>query len=352
MLIDSQLRFQRMVSGTRCAEGLRAEIMTNDRKNSSNVTMTADRPAQFRKAIAFTCDENFLPFAAHAAVQICDQNPDRDFDVCLVCGDGQSIALPESLQDYGIRVCHIESGNAFDGIKLAPGRTHVVYIRMCMPLAFQADYDRILYLDSDVFVQGGDFSALLDIDMGPHCIGAIRDNEQWRTPDRVIAGAKLPGKPMARYFNSGVLLMDVQKYIDFKLMEKCVEIGRQETKNDQNLYNSVLQGAWAELSPMWNWQFTWASRFFATVESPHIVHFIGPAKPWKDRTGQFERRFISSFAAFTKRHFPEFDLPDIAEHRLAPDSKKTAKMLIKHFMSRKKLARYLRRFPTDMTVHL
>ena len=109
---------------------------------------------------------------------------------------------------------------------------------------------------------------------------------------------------------------------------------------------------WAELSPMWNWQFSWAARLFSTLVSPHIIHFIGPAKPWKDVHAQFEPRFAQSYIRFAAEHFPDFPLEPLVMPRLAPDSRRFSKMLVKHFMSRKKMARYLARFPTDLTVHL
>lgn len=329
--------------------------MTSDMTSSETVRLQADRPAHFRKAIVFCCDTNYLPFAMHAAERIVQFAGNRDFDIC-VCHGVQDISMPPSLNDLGVRLCHIDTGGSFEGLRLDPGRTADVYLRIALPAAFAQDYDRILYMDADIFVQGGDFSALLDVDLGAHAIAAVRDNVQWRTPNRQNARNSMKGVPPSGYFNAGIMLMDVQAYRAQQIMDRCIAFGRMHRdtlkRHDQNLYNAVLLDDWAELSPMWNWQFSKAARLFSTLVSPHVIHFIGPAKPWKDHEGQFEPRFLASYIRFMTKHFPQHSLPPEPKRRLTPDSLAVTKMLIKHLVSRKKLARYLARFPTDLTVQL
>lgn len=319
------------------------------------MTLDADKKARFRKAIVFCCDNNYLPFAMHAATEIVRAAPKRDFDICLCYGE-QPVTIPDSLGDLDVRLCRIDTQGCFEGLRLDKGKTHDVYLRIALPSVFADDYDRILYLDADIFVQGGDFSRLMDVDMGSHCVAAVRDNVQWRTPDRQNARNTMKGVPASAYFNAGVMLMDVRGYLDRDPMAQCIDFGRAHRaelkRHDQNLYNAVLQGNWAELSPMWNWQFSRAARLFSTLVSPHVLHFIGPEKPWKDREGQFEPRFIASYRRFIETHFPDHALPPDPETRLTPDSMRVTKMLVKHLLSRRKMARYLARFPSDMTVHL
>lgn len=327
--------------------------MTQSR--SEILGVTANRPAQHRKAIVFCCDQNYLPFAAHAAAQIADLHPARDFDICF-CFGTQSLNVPASLDWLDIRVCQIDVGDAFDGLRLDKGKTHDIYLRLALPDSFDGAYDRILYLDADIFVQGGDFSALLDIDMGDHAFAAVRDNVQWRTPNKQIARNTLPGLKPGAYFNAGVALMDVGQCTKTDLMGHCVAFGRAHAstliRHDQNLLNAYFNGNWAELSPMWNWQFSWAARFFATLYAPNIVHFIGPVKPWKDPLGELEPRFANSMRRFMHRHFPQQAFDKVARGQLAPDDRRTTRMLFKHLLSRRKIARYLARFPTEMTVYL
>lgn len=336
------------------APGRNLFSMTLTQDQHPVVQITANRGAQHRKAIVFCADQNYLPFAAHAAAQIRSLTDKQDFDICFCYGQNR-IELPASLDGLNIRLCHVDVKNSFEGLRLDPGRTHDVYLRIALPEAFAADYGRLLYLDADIFVQGGDFSALMDVDIAPHCVAAVRDNIQWRTPDRQNKRNTMKGVPAAAYFNAGVMLMDVPAYNAQRLMPQCIAFGRAHRtvlkRHDQNLYNAVLQGNWGELSPMWNWQFSWSARLFATLYSPNIIHFIGPAKPWKDREGQFEPRFARSFERFITAHFPDHPTGDAQRTRLTADSRKFTKILLKHFFSRRKMARYLARFPNDLTVH-
>jgi hypothetical protein len=149
--------------------------------------------------------------------------------------------------------------------------------------------------------------------------------------------------------------MDVEAYQAADLLGQCLRIGRREPsrmiRHDQNLYNVVLQGQWAELSPAWNWQFTWASRFFEAMQGAHVVHFIGSRKPWKDPGGELPPRFAQAMAEFMAAHWPGRSLPPVAPGP-AHDPALMRRLLWKHWIGAPAMARYLRRFPTDLTVHI
>ena len=263
---------------------------------------------------------------------------------------------PAGLAPHGFRACRIDTGGAFAGLRLDPGRTEVVYLRLALPAAFAGEYRRLLYLDGDIFVQGGDFAALLGVDLGARVLGAVRDNMQWRTPGRRPEQFRRLRLPASPYFNAGVLLIDVERFNAAELMQRCVDFGRthraQMIRHDQNLLNGTLQGDWAELSPVWNWQYTWASRLFETMADPHIVHFIGPKKPWKHTGGEFPLRFRRAYRGFLAAHFPE--APPIGEDGVAPMTNLAflRRSLLKHLVSAHKMAAYLARFPDDLTVRV
>ncbi|KIC40966.1 glycosyltransferase [Ruegeria sp. ANG-S4] len=322
-------------------------------KTMPQLSLSASGPAAFRKAIMFCCDQNYLVFAAHAASQIAALHPERDFDICI-CYDERPVAIPAALDHLNIRLCYVKTDGLFEGLRLDRGKSHDVYLRLALPAAFADEYDRILYLDSDIFIQGGDFSALLDLDIAPHAIAAVRDNTQWRTPGRKPKQFKSLNLKAAPYFNAGVILMDVARYNEQGLLNRCLALGKANAdimiRHDQNLYNAVLQGDWAEISPMWNWQFTWSSLLFAMQMEPHLVHFIGKTKPWKDPKGELSPRFANAMKAFSDRYFPELDMFQSVNKPLEPNSGKMRKMLLKHFLSGAKTQRYLSRFPDDLTV--
>jgi len=312
--------------------------------------VASSQPASADTAVMLCCDAGYLPFAALAATQIAALHPARSFDICI-CSD-TALKLPEALTGAGIRMCHIETGGAFAGLRLDARRTESAYLRLTLPQLFEDTYRRILYLDSDVFVQGGDFAALLDTDMGGHVLAAVRDNIQWRTPHRLPTQFKRFGWPTAPYFNSGVLLIDTQRFRDRNLLQDSIAFGRTHKDiligHDQTLLNCLMRGDWHELPPWWNWQYTWASRLTEAMVGAHIVHFIGKTKPWNDPKGDLPPRFTDGYTHFLHQHFPDRSTttgPD----PIWRDAARVRKVLVKHLLSYRRMTRYLNRFEKDGT---
>jgi Lipopolysaccharide biosynthesis proteins, LPS:glycosyltransferases len=314
------------------------------------IDISCSRPAQARKAVAFCCDDAYLPFATHAAAQIAELHPQRDFDICIV--SAKPVTLPASLAHLDLRLCNVDPDRYFSGFSTDRGRSTAMYLRLLLPAVFFEDYDKILYLDADVHVESGNLSALLEIDLGTHPVAAIRDNPQWRTPSRMPDDFNALGFENARYFNSGVLLIDTHAWNGQGILDAALAFGKEHgsrlRRNDQTLLNCVLYKNWAEISPIWNWQYTPASRLHEAMVSANIVHFIGPSKPWNARPQTLPPRFGKALRRFCASHFPDrkIDIPDGP----GPGTKLMTKMLLRHLVNRKKMARYLARFPDDYTV--
>jgi len=319
------------------------------------VACIADRPAANPDAVVFACDRNYAPYAKFAATQIAVLSPARGFDICI-CVPEEDPALADDLADPRLRICRIATGGILAPLSLDRRRTEATYLRLAMPAAFEADYRRVLYLDSDVFVQGGDFAALLDLDLGGHAVAAVRDNIQWRTPGRRPAEFRLMGFPAARYCNCGVLLFDVAAYGGQQVLDTCLEFGRAHPGallvNDQSLLNLVLRGDWAELSPVWNWQYTRSSALFEALEPAHVVHFIGGKKPWSHAGGALPLKFRQAYRAYFAEN--PADGPRVGADGLLPHRNRVylRRMLLRHLMGAGRFADYLDRFETDLTVLL
>lgn len=312
---------------------------------------SCDRPAASDKAVVFACDGNYARFALFAAAQIDRLAPGRDFDICL-CAMEPPVPAP-SLEAARVRHCRIDTGGVFGAMKLDARRTEASYLRLALPAAFAGTYRRLLYLDADVFIQGGDFSRLLDLDLRGAALAAVRDNSQWRTPGRRPDSFRRLGLPALPYFNSGVLLIDTAAFAEARVLERCLAFAAEHPPEriglDQDLLNAVLAGDWAELNPVWNWQYTWASRLTEAMEGAHVVHFIGPKKPWRHDGGELPPRFRAAYRAFFAAHFPDAPIgPDgTPPHRALAFQRR---MLVKHLLASGKMAAYLGRFESDMSV--
>jgi lipopolysaccharide biosynthesis glycosyltransferase len=178
-----------------------------------------------------------------------------------------------------------------------------------MPRLWADEYDRLLYLDADIFYQRGDIPALFDLDLGGAALAGVLDTKQWHKPARPAADLKPFDLPFCRYFNTGVLLIDVAAYNAQNVGEDVLRLiaarGKDLQWHDQTAMNVVLQGKWAELPVQWNYQFNHKTMIWASQFNVCFFHFIGARKPFYNRYGAFSRRFTVPYRRFLGQHFPQ-----------------------------------------------
>lgn len=165
----------------------------------------------------------------------------------------------------------------------------VVYARIFAPQLLRK-YRKLLYLDADILPVASDHS-IWNV-AGEFALCAVRD---FATP--VVAAQvgltetqwlNAIGVQSNAYFNSGVLLIDVNRWVQIEFGTKLVDYVTRYSQNmrffDQDFLNFVFQERWGELSPRWNFQ---ACFFNLDVDSycePLFIHFNKVEKPW---LGQF-----------------------------------------------------------------
>jgi lipopolysaccharide biosynthesis glycosyltransferase len=309
--------------------------------------------ANTENAVVLACDSNYAPYAFFLAQQIATMHPDRNFDICIFSQD--LIEIPEGLRDFGLKLEAIPGGNPFNTCLHLSRHGVATYLRLLIPPIALGRYKRLLYLDSDIFLEGPGIDRLFEIDMLNATIAAVRDNLQWRTPKRLVPEFKALGIPSTPYFNAGVLLIDVERYESEKILEQCLELLERHPevlhRHDQSLLNLVMKGTWTELSPVWNWQYTWSSRFFADLAEPRLIHFIGPRKPWKDTLNTLPARYRHAYMTFMKAYYPvKKDIAPVEGDALGwPEG--LGKVFIKHLLSMISMKKYLDRFDNDMVIH-
>lgn len=262
--------------------------------------------ADLDNAVVMACDANYAPYALFLAQQIALMHPVRNFDICIFSQD--VINIPEGLRVAGIKLEKIPGESPFRNGPNPSRHGDAAYLRLMIPPLVVGRYKRLLYLDSDIFLGGPGIDRLLAVDMLGAPIAAVRDNTQWRTPGRLVPEFKALGWASTPYFNSGVLLIDVARYQAERILEQCVQLlsANPEAlqRHDQSLLNLVMKGRWTELSPVWNWQYTWSSRFFADLADPRLIHFIGARKPWRDTLNALPARYRCAYTSFVQTHYP------------------------------------------------
>jgi lipopolysaccharide biosynthesis glycosyltransferase len=210
----------------------------------------------------------------------------------------------------------------------------------------------VLSLDSDMLPLGGGIERLLAADLHGRALGAVRDNTQWRSPGRRAAEFREAGLPARPYLNAGCLLIDVERFNAEGLLERSVALlgeGGRLPYVDQLLLNLLLRGEWTEISPAWNWQFTWSTRFFASIAQPRILHFIGPRKPWADTRGELPPSVRAVYRDFQRRCYPDRPELSLGDPDAACWPARPVRTFLRHAMGAEATRRYLLRFPSPWT---
>lgn len=243
--------------------------------------------------VAACCDDNYMPYAAVMMLSALRATPDSEVHFHLVeCGiKSTSVQLLQAaIQAEGGKLSvYTPNDSLYDGLP-----THrygpAVYQRINLPDYLPGDISRVLYIDSDTLVMES-LHALWQTDLQGQPVAAVENYSPKACLDINIGREE--------YFNSGVLLMDLDKWRAEALHEKVNQFARDHAGNlqfvDQCSLNAVLRGRWIRLPAKWNQQsdiYKVITKYaegcsYSTAElrgaftAPGIVHFTGKKKPWK-----------------------------------------------------------------------
>jgi lipopolysaccharide biosynthesis glycosyltransferase len=152
---------------------------------------------------------------------------------------------------------------------------------------------RVIYLDADTLVVNS-LASLYHTELDQKIIGAIQDaNSPWAAGALGPNWRELGLEPSLHYFNSGVLLIDIERWRQEAVGSRCLELLRKYRPRwgDQDALNTILAGKWLELPLRWNIQTgyltgdspgwaLWRSDVESAITDPAIIHYTERDKPW------------------------------------------------------------------------
>jgi len=206
----------------------------------------------------------------------------------------------------------------FCGAALGPAESHMTYCRTLLPRLLNVR--RVIYLDCDLLVFR-DLSKLFDFNLPPgRILAAVADSETLTLGDdsRKIAGAmNLP--PAGRYFNAGVMLLDLDELRRENFSERSLDFFRNFSGHyrfhDQSALNFLLYDQIHDLPEYWNrasWRFddqennTLECVLHYTTSAPWLGGTPGPAQVLFERFALESRlpvnRQIAGFRKSRRRH--------------------------------------------------
>ncbi|NUN65846.1 glycosyltransferase family 8 protein [Pseudanabaena biceps] len=246
-----------------------------------------------RIEIVTACDDNYVQ---HLAVMLCSLLENtlyrEKINIWVIDGaisQDKKIMLSTFISNkYQIFINYLNvDEKPYKNFKLSYHFTHSIYYRISIPEIIPFNINKVIYLDSDMVLKQDIYNLWL-IDLKDCFIGAI---ELLDVDKRHLKGII---KNDLDYFNSGVLVMNINKWRENNVSQQVIDfISNYQEKIiwwDQDSLNAVLYQKWLSLPLKWNLQ----TNFFdvnvskcarglelrEAIAKPAIIHYTGMHKPW------------------------------------------------------------------------
>jgi lipopolysaccharide biosynthesis glycosyltransferase len=156
-----------------------------------------------------------------------------------------------------------------------------------------------IYLDADLIIRG-DLAELLEESFDNCIVQAAPDAYAGyfhiSRLTKVNFSDDILFTKSSRYFNAGLLVIDVEAWRAERIGQEALEIAVTYKDallfHDQDVLNIVLAGRWKAIHPIWNFHelpqlmLPWEARPYTRQErkriflSPNVIHFVSREKPW------------------------------------------------------------------------
>lgn len=267
--------------------------------------------------ICFAIDNNYAPCLKVALRSLLhNRNKELSYNIVIlyskVTRENQEKILETARGEAGVKVRFVDVtkessviNREIDGY-ISIATTYRLLLLSDMFL----DYDKILYLDSDIIVEA-DISKLYFEPMNGSLVAAVEETafrQLSHSRRAVFIDGKIPYnvdnyrrdalkmKYPDSYFNAGVLLFDLAACRGRVSFDDAVTVfnSKKYFYNDQDVLNILFDGQVCLLDYSWNYQNNVDSflnkrpelygPMYADVkrESPNIIHYVSSYKPWKD----------------------------------------------------------------------
>ncbi|PCH31293.1 hypothetical protein BGS46_00015, partial [Campylobacter sp. 113] len=266
-------------------------------------------------SVVFSVDSNYINFLSTALFSISKNSKSNDYyDICILYANLEKNIIDKFLASHrfdNIKIRFFNINNIIEyfldkykvQLKSIGHFTIAMYYRFLIPFIFKK-YNKVLYLDCDLIARN-DISVLYNIDIQDNYIGAIKD--------MVVENIKLQNKSKhsiylntilkiknEKYFNSGVLLFNIEKCNKNNFTDKCFKSLLLLKDNlycpDQDILNYVCKDKVYYISFRWNfmWNIDYVVKnykevyldrnivydFILSKQNPYIIHYCDYFKPW------------------------------------------------------------------------
>lgn len=237
--------------------------------------------------IFFAVDDGYCPFLAVAIQSMIDNSSPENHYSIKVLNTDISRENKNKISKYKRENISIEFVDLNYYIRKVKDKLYTrdyysktTYFRLFIPNLYP-QYDKVLYLDSDIVILD-DIAKLFDTDLGDNLVAAAPDDVIQFHPVFQTYAEKVVGvADYHRYFNAGVLLMNLHQLRRFKFQEKFVYLLDKikfSVAQDQDYLNRLCKGRVKLVDRVWNRMPIEDPKI--KVEDVKLVHYNLAFKPW------------------------------------------------------------------------
>lgn len=267
-------------------------------------------------------DENS---AAHLAATLTSvlENTNRIWDIKLIYenfSEKDRKKLNELMKEYPSKLEYIQ----VDEKELEKAMIHrgnslksEKFLKLCIPGILKT-VDRVIYLENDAIVLKS-LETLYNMDLEDKSIGVIPEG-------REVQRAKIERLKLNKdriYFNTGILVMDLEKLRENKKFQKVLEFCEYPNRDlddfEQDSMNIVFENDFTVNDIIWNYTLENSEEDERNIDDIGIIHYNEKVKPWDCRSTSKYRKFYWKYLKKTPWAFSKednFSLKNLLEREI------------------------------------
>lgn len=237
--------------------------------------------------IFFAVDDVYIPFLAVALQSLIDNASDKNYYSIKILYTNISEENQAKINKYQKENVDIEFvdlnyyiNKVKDKLYTRDYYSATTYFRLFIPDLYP-QYDKVLYLDSDIVVLS-DIADLYNIDMEDNLVAAAPDDviqtiKVFQEYAELVVGVT----DYKRYFNAGILLMNLDELRKFKFQDKFLYLLSKvkfSVAQDQDYLNRLCKGRVKLLENTWDRMPIGGD--VVKREDLHLIHYNLAFKPW------------------------------------------------------------------------
>ena len=234
----------------------------------------------------FSCDDNYVPYLA-VTIKSLQENMNKDVDYLIyVLHTDINLQHQNELKKLEKDNLNINFFSLKDKIKnitkelddVRDYYTQTIFYRLFIASLFP-NLKKAIYLDCDIVILN-DLVDFYNIDLKDNILGCVVDGIVKNNPEFKVYVKETLGVEQKHYFNSGVLLINLEEYRKSKVEEAFFDMIEKyrfvSVAPDQDFLNFVCQKRYLELDEKWN-RMPIEDSYQGELK---IIHYNMFMKPW------------------------------------------------------------------------